>query len=363
MKIKDYIKKATQTMYSRFVIFTVIMATLLLVSFYVFQLFPTQKKLLRDKLWDRGKTISELSKPIILKALQTKDDITLLSQIENIMKMDDINTAYILNTEGKVIVHNKSGEWDKIFKDAVHQKGLKATGATISAIREPSGYLYSFPLTSPDGTRYILFIGLSDQKLKIDYSSLLQNGIYTAIPTFFIIIILFAIFASYEIAMPISKFNRVLNSILLGKGDEKIVTSKKDEIGQIACGINCIIDKFSSDISTVKNKISSIKEKSVCLICELSKLFPEGLIITDSEDKIIFINEAGASAISVNQTESIDKHILELTKNADFMELVQQSLSSQNKIIKKTIRSIDKTVQILTLSKENEPIGSIIVFS
>jgi len=363
MKISEILKEAKQKLFVRFAAFSFFIVGLLVLVFYAGQLIPSQNKLLREKLFDRAKTISNLSSPIIVKALDTKDDITLLSQIDNMMKyVDDVNTVYILDNTGKVIAHNKTGEWGNVYSDKNITKSIKSKNDYISSTGEPKGFLYSHPLVSGDriGT---LFIGISSQKMSETLLAMIENDVFAAIPTFLIVVVVLVMFVSREITSPIVKFEKILNSILLGRGDEKICSYKTDEIGQIACKINSIIDKFSKDMEASLLEINSTKEKTALFITEMSKLFSEGLIITNSEDKVIFLNEKAASAISIDSTESIGKHLLDITSNSDFIELVKQSMKTSNKLIEETLDSLNITTRVITVNNGNDMIGTIIIFA
>jgi len=362
MKISKIIKESKQKIFVKFLAFSLVIIGLLVVIFYAFQLLPAQKKLLKDKLLDRAKTISNISSPIIVKALDTKEDIMLLSQIDNIMKYaDDVYTVYILDNEGGVLAHNKTGEWGKIYADANTQKALKSINDNIFNTSEPSGFIYSHPLVSSDriGT---LFIGVSNQKTTEAFSTMMENALYAAIPTFLIVVLVFSMFVSREITTPIIKFERILNSILLGKGNEYISSYKNDEIGHIAYKINGIIDKFSKGTITAQDEITSTRERTHLFVNELSKLFSEGLIITDNEDKVIHMNEKAAAAISVSSTESIGKHVLDLTSNNDFIELVKKSMNNSNKLITENLPTLNKTAKIIAVNKESDLVGMIIMF-
>jgi len=362
MKIGKIVRESVQKIFVKFVVFSIVIIGLLIATFYAFQLLPTQKKLLQEKLFDRAKTISNISSPIIVKALDTKDDITLLSQIDNIMKYaDDVHTVYILDNNSTVIAHNKTGEWGNIYSDKNTKKATNSKTDYTFDTTGPKGFIYSHPLFSADriGT---LFIGISNQKTTEAFSAMVQNALYAAIPTFLVAVLIFTLFVSRQITTPIIKFGKILNSILLGRGNEYISAYRNDEIGQIAYKINGIIDKFSKGAMTAQDEINNTKERAALFVTELSKLFPEGLIITNSEDKVIYLNEKAAAVISVSSTESIGKHVLDLTANNDFVELVKKSMNNSNKLMVENLPTLNKTAKIIALNKESDLLGMIVMF-
>jgi methyl-accepting chemotaxis protein len=364
MKLATLIYEAKQKVFVKFIIFTGIVMFLLMLVFYGLQLLPAEKKLLTDKIYDRGATIAGLSAPIIIKSMDTKDDIILLSQIENIMKLDDIVTVYILDPQGTVIAHNKTGEWGKAYTDSISKRGIKSLKDNFFESAEIKGYLYTHPLVSETKTS-TLFIGISKQKISDAFSSMMLTAVSMAVPTFFVITILMGFFVSREVTNPLNKFEKLLNSILLGKGNEKIYSCKQgDEIGRIACCLNGLIDKFGVEIADREYNVMKAKERSSTFINEIAKHFESGLIMTDSEDRVIFLNKKGANAISATEKEVIGKHILEFTTNADLIDLTRKSHDNANVLIEEKVKSIDKTVKVVTITgQEHELIGTVIIFA
>lgn len=363
MKLKTVFQQAKKKIFTRYVFFVSLVVFILVSVFYGFQLIPAQQNLLKEKIIDRGKTISEISAPIILKAIDTKDDIIMLTQINTIMKLDDIYTVYIMDNDGKIIAHDKPGEWGKIYLDEISTKATKFKTPSIHRTKTPKdGYIYAHPLIMQEriGT---FIVGISNERTKEKYFAMLQNNIYSAIPTFLLSVILLSLFVYKSLVLPVQKFEKVLSSISLGKSNEKICSYGQDEIGEIACRINNIIDKLHNEIVSAQTEAETIKERMQTFINELCRHFSDGIIVTDRNDKIVFINKKAAASISVDENEAVSKHILDLTNNIDFVDLVKKALDNPNQLIEDTLSSINKTTRIVSINtEENELIGLIIVF-
>ena len=128
-----------QNIFMQFVLFACLVVTLLLAYIYLFQYLPSQERLLRRNIFDKLKVIAQLSKPALTKAITGKDDISLLSQIENIVKVDDVSTAYILDNNGKVVMHDKTNEWGAVYTDAVSRLAVSKKDNLVQSTKDGKG--------------------------------------------------------------------------------------------------------------------------------------------------------------------------------------------------------------------------------
>jgi len=344
-----------QNIFLKSIMFVFIVITSLLVFFYVFQFLPAQKKILNKNLFDRAKTIYNLSGSIIIRAIETKDDLLVLSQVENIMKLDDINTVFILDNDGRVITHNRTAEWGKIYSDEISKKAVETKKNFIQKSPEIKGYLYSVPLTSSA----TLCIGLSQQKTNETFDLIKKNAFYSAITILILVISIFAFFIFSQITSQFLKLENILKSVILGTG-EKISVRRKDEFGKLSLLINEIISKLETENITAHKKISETQKKSARFIQELSKHFGDGLIVTNSENKIIFVNQKAKDFLSVDEKDPAGKHILEIIKTSEFVDVLKRSAANVNKPLEEMINN--KTIKIITVGgRETEVIGTIII--
>jgi hypothetical protein len=208
------IKKYFHSLFLKILVFSVSIILLLVVYFYSFLYVPSQEKLIRANLFDRVKTIFVLSDNRLIKALQTHDDIMMLSVIENIMKLDDISTAYLLDNNCKVITHDKTTQWGKTYTDNLSKKAV----ATKKILRQKSefGYLFSLPLTSSA----TLCVGISSEKLTESISSLNSSALIEGVIILLISGILLYGFIYLRIYPRYAKLNGELRSLELGGGGQ-----------------------------------------------------------------------------------------------------------------------------------------------
>lgn len=326
-----------------------------MIFFYIFQFLPTQQKLLTKNLFDRAKTINNLSGPFIVKSLETKDDLMLLSQVESIMKLDDINTVYILDNTGKVVTHDRTSEWGKIYNDEISKKVIDAKKILIQKSSELKGYLYSAPISSSA----TLCIGLSMQKTNDTLALVKKNTFYSAITIFILCISVVAFFVFSQIVSQFIKLENILRSVKLGSG-EKIEVKRKDEFGKIALLINDIISKLEAENLTAHKKASETQKKLTRFIQELSKYFGNGLIVTNSENKIVFVNQKAKDNLHVTDKEPAGKHILDVINDSAFIDILKKSSSNMNNLLEEKFG--ERLIKITTIGgRESEIIGVIII--
>jgi len=173
MKIKDSILV-------QFALFASLVVISVFSYCYLFQFLPAQERMMKKGLFEKIAAVTVLSKPSLIKALETQDDITLLSSIESISSIEDVNGAYILDQEGKVVMHNKTTEWGAVYKDELSRQAVSGKNLLLQKNVKSGEYLFSHPLASSA----TLVIALSGQKIDETLSSAKKNAFYMSLLSF-----------------------------------------------------------------------------------------------------------------------------------------------------------------------------------
>ncbi|MBN1622493.1 MAG: PAS domain-containing protein [Endomicrobiales bacterium] len=333
------------------IFFSLILVSTLFFLFYYYFL-PMQEKQLKRNLYDKVKTVSDLSQPLINKALKNNDDITLLSQIEEILKIKDINSAYILDNKGRVITHNQTSEWGKIYDDEISRKIVEKKKEMVNKI--PSGYLYSIPITSSA----TFCIRLSEQKIKENMNALEKNVGYTFLSISVTGILLFYLFIFSQFKTPLKNLGHVLKAVAVG-GIGKIEIKKHDEIGVLIKLVNDIIEKFEQDSSTSGVNVNEVKNNTKIIIEEIAKNISSGIMIIDSENRLIHINQKACDFLSVSRDNTSGKHILDFIQDALLIDLINKTVKEIGKNFEEKIN--DRIVKAVTVgNKKGENLITII---
>jgi PAS domain S-box-containing protein len=313
-KFKEY--TTVKTVFFKLLSITISAVAVLLVVLYCFQYIPAQKKLLRSALFEKVKTVFSLSGPTLTKALQTRDDIMMLSAIESIMKIEDINTVYILDNGGKVITHDKTAEWGKTYTDEQSKNAVNAKKIIRQSVQY--GFLFSEPITSSA----TLCVGLSSQKYEESVSSLNKEAFFTGLIIFIIAAAGFILLIQNTVFIKLKKLNVTLSSLALGGSGKLPEEGQKDEFGRLTKLINEVLDNRGSSIES-GNKPR--EENSLGhLLRGLTDMNPAAVVVIGSNNNIIALNRKAAGLMGITAEEAQGKHILDVIKLTEILSLIKQ---------------------------------------
>ena len=146
---------------TRLVLVVAASAAILLAGLDLFYFLPAQQQLLQRNLVEKARAISTLYGASLVNSIENKDDISLLIQIDNMTKLEDISTVFVLDNTGKVLLHDKSSEWGKTYSEPAFVKAIAAKKTRLLSYAPVDGFLYSAPLTDSS----TLCVGLSTKKM------------------------------------------------------------------------------------------------------------------------------------------------------------------------------------------------------
>ena len=314
-------KKLFQSIFFKLFAFSVLIVFTITLYFYAFQYLPSQEKLIRSGLLDRAKTVFGLSGNTLTKGIQTHDDIMMLTTIESIMKIEDINTAYVLDNDRKVMLHDKTSEWGTVYNDETATKAVGA-GKTIRQ-RVSGGYIFSTPLTSSA----TLCVGISTQKLEESIASLNKDSFYSALIVLITGSICFFVLV-YYMAFPLLKSLRAgLGSLELGGSGRLPDSAANDEFGELQRLINSVLDK------SVHSGLPADTSKKTGIYDALTNIYGGGVIIFDGENKVLSLNTEAEKFIASTGAEVKGKHILDIPGLASLLVLIKKASEKPGEII------------------------------
>ena len=94
---------------------------------------------------------------------------------------------------------------------------------------------------------------------------------------------------------------------------------------------------------------------------EAGKVLNDGLMITDSQNRIIHINRKAQDALALNDTEYEGKHLLDIIPDAEFLSLVKKSMDDPGQVMSGEYKG--RTMRLISLNKAGELTpGTIIAF-
>ncbi|MCB4790416.1 MAG: PAS domain-containing protein [Elusimicrobia bacterium] len=334
------------------ILFFAVIIIIILAYIFGFYLLPLKEQALKDNVFEKVNAISNLSEPVITKALRNQDDISLLSQIEKMMKVSDISTVYVLDSTGTVVSHDRTGEWGKVYKDAITKKIL--LNRKISLYKSSEGYLYATPLISSK----TLIIGISTYKTDTRYDLIKKNALYVSLTIFVLAMLFFTLFLIVQFRLQLKNLGELLTSVNAGTMD-RIEIDNNNEVSEISLLINELIDKYKTQEKTVLAKISQLKENDMLLIRAVSENLKNGIIVTNSDNKVIYLNKEISAILSIKQEDCIGKHILDVLDKPQFIDVLKKSTENLNVTVEDSVDN--KPLKLITVGNSSKEIlGTII---
>ncbi|MDD5281513.1 MAG: ATP-binding protein [Candidatus Omnitrophica bacterium] len=158
----------------------------------------------------------------------------------------------------------------------------------------------------------------------------------------------------------IGPINRIIyTSSKFAQGDfsHRIFQSSDDEIGKLAATLN----KMAQDI---EEKIREISTKNQHLEAIFNSMI-EGIIVTDSSSRIISINHAIEELFDIKRTQMRGKFFLEVIRNSEISELINNAMGSAKFISKEVVLLISAQkvaqVNVSPVFEQDKVIGSVTV--
>ena len=287
------------------------------------QYLPLSRELLQAGLSDNIRTISLLSEPQIKKAVYSNDDISLLIQIENLARTEGVSAAYVLDSSGRVTVHNQTGEWGRIYDSRLHSAAVLSDGPLVQ--EKPGGreLVYSSPVASSA----TLFVELSRQKVNDYRARTYRNAVLTSAAALVISVVLIMFFMYAEVYSPLRKTIQMLKAVSPGSR-ARIEQDKRNEYGMLAGAVNEAVDRFEKERERLADRIEETRIESSLLIRAALGGRCQGVVIVDSENRIIAVDQKAAKLFSIDEKTSVGRHVLDVFSAKEVVDLIQASLSA-----------------------------------
>ncbi|MBA7548278.1 hypothetical protein ES705_40729 [subsurface metagenome] len=273
--------------------------------------------------------------------------------------MEDENTfsAFILNKDGKVIVHNKTDQWGQIYKDKISERALKAKKLLIQSFKRQGekAYNISLPLLSNSHTFFIGF-NISNINQIIDQR---RKNLYTASGIIlFLMSSLSFILTKRLFVKPLKQTKSIIEIASKGRLDEEIKVARRDEIGELQATFKNLVNQFKEINKSQEIEINTAKKSLNLFLQNISKLIKEGTILVDSDNNIIFLNDLAKEILCLPKEEFTGRHILEVIKEKKLLDSLKDSRTQPNRIFKTDTKEYKALVT--TIQDEERLIGTVV---
>jgi len=270
------------------------------------------------------------------------------------MRVSDISTVYVLDSKGKVLSHDKTGEWGKIYNDELTKKILSSKKKSMYISQEARGYIYSMPLASSA----TLCIGISSDKIDTRYGLIKKNAAFVSVTILCLSILAITVFLIFQFKLQFQFLEGCLRSLNAGTID-RIDIEREDEFAGLSRLINQLIDKCKGQEKEALEKIDINMENSRLIIKAALENFKKGLIITNSDNKIIYVNNEISPLLSHAARELPGQAHTGCSRKPAYLDILKKSTEKLNLAIEQKIE--DHFIKIVTIGNERkEIVGSII---
>ena len=290
-----------------------------------------------ERITEKGQNIVDYLAPISEFGVISRNFGYMKSTLDHTTKLSEIAAIYILDHEDHIIVSHINPSW-KNADLTTADESFRIFSSTISKTETSIDDMGL--TTAPEKISEIIGsvkLKMSLTQSKMRKQRIIKDGLFiTLIST--IITTLIALLFARSVTRPITLINNGVNKIKKGNLDYRIPIDYKGEIADLAQGIN----NMSSSL-----EISQIKEKQRAedaLFIEKTKAhitlaaIGDGVITTDTDGNITYINPAAEYLTGFNLKNAINKPLSSIFKIKE---------STTNKIIDYPIMECIKSTKKL----------------
>lgn len=318
------------------------MLAVVLLFFYAIEYVPLCRKAAREKYRERIQTVQLMAARPLVRALDTHDDLTIVSQIESIAKAEDVTAAFILNSSGTVIAHNQTTEWGKNVTDAYFRAGVG-----VQRIQKTlDGYLFSLPLNA----HATLFIAVSDKSLHIKDIASATYALIVAVIVFVILMSSMILYFEKCVAVPM----RTVQDALRSEAGYHAPEGLHGEWKALSDGIADALRRHAAPRGGAQMKEGSVD--GVLLVRALDSC-RTGMLVLDARNRVIAVNEAFRALPGFRECVA-GTHILDIHADPAIFKLIQHAASSPDTEVAGTVAAV--SLRALSVSVEGVLVGTVV---
>ncbi|GHT60243.1 hypothetical protein AGMMS50222_05040 [Endomicrobiia bacterium] len=293
---------------------------------------------------EKAKSAVEALIPHFNKAILNSDDISLFMAIDNIGKIENITSCYILDKSGKMLIPSDANKWNTEKNTIIYNNATKNKTGFLQQTSKKETLLLSESLAE----NHTLFCMISIQKASENarYWKIKYYTIASFVAVF--IIIVFYFLSRLLILMPFIRIKKSLED----KSYENTDTGDRNEITDI---FDLQRDKIAKKIQILKDENESLS-KIIEYLQHASVKDSLAFIILNSLNEIVYAYDNTKDILKDNFEKG--SHLLEITKAHDLIQIVEEANENQEKEIKKFIRNC--IITAFSISEKGKVVGTII---
>ena len=192
-------------------------------------------------------------------------------------------------------------------------------------------------------------LGISRVALPLTAVQSYTNGlvitIVSAIAIVALLVILAAALIARRITRPVRQITRAAEGIAAGKLEQQIPVRTNDEVGRLARA-------FNEMSVSLKNSMAALEAEKAKLVTVVSSL-TDGVMMTDSEAKIILVNPAAERLFNFKGVKATGRTVIEAVQDHDLDNLVKSCLKTGTEKIAQLDSATGKFLRVIV-----EPISA-----
>ncbi len=276
--------------------------------------------------------------------------------------------SIILDNNGKVLAHNDIAQWGKVFNNKTTINAILATTPLVQNFMHNNKLYYdiSFPITIKQKVNTqlsntnvmsiriaTLRIGLATAGLESQWNSI---SIFGILVTTIILLLFYLNFLSKPLNKIIS-FSTAIGNGILGQRLDKKLTARSDEIGKLSN----VIENLATNLAQFYSDHNNATQRVTPIFNAFGSILDSKLIIADDRNRIIFTDSQLILGDSSEPQQLIGKHLLELSTDKEWVDIIQKSINQPNSIINTTWDKNNLELKLLTIKKSEGSISGTII--
>jgi len=344
--------------------YAIVLIISVIASLFVY-IYNSERVRVESHFFEYGENILNTYAPLISGCIATGDDLNLISHSHNICLLKNVVHFMVISPDNTVLVHNRASEIGRKYADSVTNSILKITKPEkfTNFIDNQKVYEFCFPVYSGTKKNGIIRLGLAYKEVNRELQQFAEFLAVSGILLILAVIIIIFI-TTNAVVSPVNKINGIINGIVSG-GIEKFDNglSIKNISGKELVLLTELINKLVQSMKTryieQQDNLVSQKNDHNLYLARLSEFIKKGIILTDNQNRIIYLNEKGTDLLQVTGKKPTGEHILELVSNIELKGLIKQSNDNKNVLMSSTINNM-KINMVTVKNSKNELVGTVI---
>ena len=280
-----------------------------------------EKDTLENELRKRGMALAVDLAKFTARPLLANDLPTLRRFVIHSMEQDNVRYVFVLDPQGKVIMHSDLAEVGKIYQDDVNVAAVNSTASDRSHLSR-QGELHCdlfTPILISDMRLGTVRLGYSYAAVEKEIAKARQQILIIGLVTTVVGGVAAYLLATF-ISSPVKRITAATREVAAGNLDTLLEIERRDEIGDLANSFN----KMTEDL----RRTTISKDYVDNIIGSMN----DTLVVVDLEAKITNVNRATCELLGYEEDELIGKDINlivpqeeEIFKRRGFQRLLRQA--------------------------------------